>query len=859
MKTRIPSMSFVFLFIFSLLSIVPAWAQELMAVKGKVLNAETYEPIPYASITIIGTSKESGTSSNESGAFSLSIPVNKNQLRISSVGFESEEYTVTQDQAGNLKVFLFPANQIETVVIKRPKRGKYSNKNNPAVELIRQVVKHRDENRLQGQPYAEFNQYEKISLGLSNLDEKFKNKKIFKKYQFLFQEDDSTQSHSNFVLPAYMEEKFSKVYYRKDPNAKKQYVLAERKAEFDPKFVDNDGLSKYFNKLYDEVEIYDNNISILTNQFLSPIANTAPTFYRFYITDTIKNVQPQLVELSFFPRNKNDMLFTGKLYVTLDGNYAVQRAAMTVSKDINLNFVRDLDIELDFNKDHNNKFYLSKSSLGIDFAITGKGKGIKGKRVVLINDYQQGLARPDSTYAVPDVYVAQQAPEEDAKPESYWATLRPEPLSQSESLIYANIDSLQRMPSFRTIMDIGALVLSGYKQAGPVEIGPVNTFYSYNPVEGFRLRVGGRTTEQLSKRFYMEGYGAYGFEDKKWKYFMSGTYSLNNKSIYKFPQHYVRVSASYDTKIPGQNLEFIQEDNVLLSFKRGENRSYLYNEEYRVDYKVEFSNNFSVNAGLGRWKQTPAGVLSYRLPQEDGTFKFLPHLQSTEFNVGLRYAPHEEYYQGKLYRTPIFNKYPIFNLNYTAGVKGLFGGEYDYHKFTAGVFKRFYLSQFGYADATVEGSYIAGNNIPFPLLSIHRANQTYAYQLQSYNLMNFMEFVSDHHASINLQYYMNGFIFNKVPLLNKLKLREVFSFKGVYGGLRDNNNPSLNSDIFAWQTNMQGEQSSFTFGDKPYMEASAGIANIFKILRVDLVKRLNYLDNPDAPEWGIRARIKVDF
>ena len=184
------------------------------------------------------------------------------------------------------------------------------------------------------------------------------------------------------------------------------------------------------------------------------------------------------------------MLFTGKLYVTLDGNYAVQRAAMTVSKDINLNFVRDLDIELDFNKDHNNKFYLSKSSLGIDFAITGKGKGIKGKRVVLINDYQQGLARPDSTYAVPDVYVAQQAPEEDAKPESYWATLRPEPLSQSESLIYANIDSLQRMPSFRTIMDIGALVFSGYKQAGPVEIGPVNTFYSYNPVEGFRLRVG---------------------------------------------------------------------------------------------------------------------------------------------------------------------------------------------------------------------------------------------------------------------------------------------------------------------------------------------------------------------------------
>lgn len=856
MKSHIQGILFV---LFTFFGISAAWGQQTVTVKGRVMNAETYEAIPYASISIIGTSKESGASSTANGTFTLSLPSNLSKLRVSSVGFDTEEFVVTRDNAGNAKIFLFPSNKIEEVVIKRPRRGKYSNKNNPAVELIRKVVEHRDQNRLTGQSFAEFNQYEKISLGLSNLDAKFKNKKVFKKYQFLFQEDDTASVNGNYVLPAYMEEKFSKVYYRKEPNAKKQYVMAEKKAQFDPKFVDNDGLSKYFNRLYDEVEIYDNNIEILTNQFLSPIANSAPTFYRFYITDTIKTAQPNLVELSFFPRNKNDLLFTGKLYITLDGNYAVQRAAMTVADDINLNFVRDLDIELAFDKDHNNKFYLSKSSLGIDFAITGKGKGIKGKRVVLINDYQQGVQRPDSTYLVPDVYVVKKEEEIEAEPESYWATLRPEPLSKSESLIYHNIDSLQQMPSFRTFMDISALLLSGYKQAGPVEIGPVNTFYSYNPVEGFRLRVGGRTTDRLSKRFYLEGYTAYGFDDQKWKYFLAGTYSLNNKSIYNFPQHYIRVSASYDTKIPGQKLEFIQEDNVLLSFKRGENQSYLYNEEYRVDYKVEFSNNFSVTAGLGRWKQTPAGVLSYRLPQADGSFNNLPHLQSTEFNVGLRYAPKEEYYQGKLYRTPLFNKYPIFHLNYTAGVKGLFGGDYNYHSLSADIFKRFYLSQFGYADVNLDGSYTFGSNIPYPFLNIHRANQTYAYQLQSYNLMNFMEFVSDHHASINVQYYMNGFIFNKIPLLKKLKLREVFSFKGVYGGLRDSNNPSLNNEVFAWQTNGKGEQSSFTFGSEPYMEASAGVSNIFKILRVDLVKRLNYLDNPDAPEWGIRARIKFDF
>ena len=840
-----------------LLSFQETWSQEMISVTGKVLNAENYEPIAYASITVMGADRNLVTSSNQSGEFSIKVPGSYKSIMVSYVGFESEEYPIKAGEAQNIRVMLFPANSIEEIVIKAPKRLKYSNKNNPAVELIRQVVAHRDQNRLTGQKLAEFDQYEKISLGLSNLDGKFKNKKVFKNYQFLFQADDSVEN--SYVLPAYMEEKFSKVYYRKDPNAKKQYVLAERKAEFDPKFVDNDGLSKYFNRLYDEVEIYDNNITILTNQFLSPIANAAPTFYRFYITDTIKTVSPMLVELSFFPRNKTDLLFKGKLYVTLDGNYAVQKAQMTINKDANINFVRDLNIELGFEKNAENKFYLNKSSLGIDFALTDKGKGIRGKRVVLINNYQNGLERPDSIYQVPDKYFVKQVEEEPVKEESYWATLRPEPLQRSERMIYENIDSLQHMPSFRTLMDIGALVFSGYKQAGPVEIGPVNTFYSYNPVEGFRLRVGGRTTELLSKRFYMEGYGAYGFEDKKWKYFLSGTYSLNNKSIYKFPQHYVRVSASYDTKIPGQNLEFIQEDNVLLSFKRGENQSYLYNQVYRVDYNAEFSSNFSVTAGLGMWNQNPAGVLSYRLPQMDGGFKQINELKNTEFNVGLRYAPHEEYYQGKLYRTPIFNAYPIFNFNYTAGLKNVFGGENTYHTFTAGAFKRFYLSQLGYADINVEGSYTLGDNLPFPVLNIHRANQTYAYQLQSYNLMNFMEFISDKHASWNVQYYMNGFIFNKIPLIKKLKIREVFSFKGVYGGLRDSNNPSLNNNIYSWQTNGLGEQSSFTFSNKPYMEVSAGVANIFKILRVDVVKRLNYLDHPDAPQWGVRARIKFDF
>jgi len=824
-------------------------------IRGRVLDAHTKEAISFATVAVVGSSYSTYTDDN--GNFNLTIPDPQSKVRVSYVGYTSQDLAISL-QNTSFQIFLQSENVIDEVVIKRPKL-KYSNKDNPAVALIRQVIAHRDENRMSGQQFVEYEQYEKISLGLSNLSPKFKDRKIFKNYQFLFRKDDSNTADEKYILPAFIEEKVSKVYYRNDPKKTKQYILAEQRAEFDPKFVDNDGLSNYFNKLYEHVDIYDSNITLLTNQFLSPIANAAPTFYRFYITDTIKTHEHELVELSFFPRNKNDFLFQGKLYITLDGQYAVQSAKMAVNPEINLNFVRELQIELSFDKDNLHKYYLHKSSLGIDFALSGKGKGIRGNRIVYYKDYVNGKQQPDSVYSG-DAVVKLPVEKVEEDSENYWANLRFEPLSQEEQYIYRNIDSLQLMSSFRRIMDIGALLFSGYKQAGPVEIGPVNTFYSYNPVEGLRFRVGGRTTDALSTRFYSEAYGAYGFVDKKWKYFLSGTYSLNNKSVYRFPQHYIRASVQRDTKIPGQNLEFIQEDNILLSLKRGENESYLYNDIYRLEYKAEFKNNLSVTAGLSKWKQEPAGVLRYALPETNGMpTTFLNELRTTEASVGLRWAPHEEYYQGKLYRTPIFNKYPIFTVNYTTGIKGFLEGQYNYHNFSGSVFKRVYLSQLGYADVNVDGSYVLGKNIPFPLLTIHRANQTYAYQLQSYNLMNFLEFVSDHHAALNVQYYMNGFILNKIPLLKELKLREVFSFKGIYGGLREENNPTYNDKVFAWQTNSDGDVSSFTFGSQPYMEASVGLSNIFKILRVDVVKRLNYLDHPSVSEWGVRARIKFDF
>jgi len=346
----------------------------------------------------------------------------------------------------------------------------------------------------------------------------------------------------------------------------------------------------------------------------------------------------------------------------------------------------------------------------------------------------------------------------------------------------------------------------------------------------------------------------------KWKYFVSGTYSLNNKSVYHFPLHYFRVSYQHDTKIPGQELQFVQEDNFLLSFKRGNNDRWLYNDIYKFEYVREFPSRVSYKLGFTQWAQSPAGALVYQRydTTSDGLIN-IPKLSNSEVSLELRYAPKEQYYQGKLYRIPIPNKYPVFTFRYAAGIKGFLDGETGYHNFTGNIAKRFFLSQFGYADVTAEGGYLIGKNIPFPLLTIHRANQSYAYQLSSYNLMNFLEFVSDHYASLGVEYYLNGFLFNKIPLLKRLKLREVVAFKGLYGGLRNENNPANNPELYRFLRNDDGTSATYSLNKEPYMEGSVGIANIFKLLRVDLVKRFNYLDNPNVSEWGIRARVKLDF
>ena len=797
-----------------------------------------------------------GVTSSDDGSYS--IQTNNGQLTalvFSYTGYKKITKKIAPGTEQTLNIDLETTNSLSTVVIKA-KRGKYRNKNNPAVELIDKVIANKEKNRITAYDYVQYQQYEKLGLSLTNKPEKIMNNRLFKNYRFILENVDTTTLEGKALVPVYLEEKIAQNYYRKNPLKNKSYILATKKVNYGD-LIDDKGITSYLKRLYADVNIYDNNIVILTSQFLSPIADMAPTFYRFFITDTVENDGIKLIKLNFMPRNTTDLLFRGVMYVTLDGNYGVQKINLSISKKANLNWARELKIDQSFEKNEaDGRYHVIKSSMKAEFSLRqNSASGILGERTVSFKNFEINKPAADSIYSGSDEVVTTVAGSE---ADSFWIANRHQQLSNVEAKVYSNIDSLKNMKSFKNTLKIATLLFSGWIKFGPFQLGNTNTFYSFNSLEGFRVKVGGRTTTNFSKRFYLEGYGGYGFKDKKYKYLLAGAYSFNAKSIYTYPLNYVKFTRQYETALPGQELVFAPEDNFLLSFKRGTTDKWFYQSSYKLEYVHEFGKNFMYKFRYTNLQQTPAGSLVFQ-KSVDGRVDTIPNITTSEISAELRWAPHEQFYQGINFRTPIRNKFPIFTFRYQQGIKGLLNGQYNYEQLTLAMAKRCYLSQLGYADVTFEGGHIFGK-VPFPLLDIHRANQSYAYQLNAYNLMNFMEFVSDNYAAVNTDLYFNGFFFNKIPLIKRLKLREVGSFKILWGGIRDENNPAKNQELFYFpKLASSGVPTTYSLSKTPYIEASVGIANIFKILRVDVVKRFAYLDHPDISTWGIRTRVKFDF
>ena len=832
------------LFFLLLVSTVFTSAQQMTKVQGTVIDANSKQPLPFVNISFVGANI--GTTTDFDGNFYIETQWATSKILASFVGYQTDTILVSKGKNQTINFALKETSITMDVVDIVAEKEKYRNKDNPAVELM---------------DFFEYDKYEKIEIDLNNLTEDFLNKGWLKKhFQIVIENIDTSEVNGKPYLPIYLRENSSKVYYRKKPKSEKEYISGSKQTGFEG-YLDEEGMSFIMDKLYQDIDIYDNNIMLLSNQFTSPISSLAPTIYKFFIIDTTEVNGYECVNLAFTPRNKADFAFTGNLYILNDSSYNIIKVSMGIPQQININFVQDLSLEQEFTPINDSLWMVTRDKLIIDYNITRKGRGFYGKKDVNYKNYVFNSPQPDSIYApIEKVIKAEDFKEKD---DGFWKEARPDTLSEKEKAVYVMIDSVQNIKAFKRFMDITMLLVSGWQKVGPyIEVGPVTAFYSFNDVEGFRVRGGFRTTPALIENMFFDTYLAYGFKDKEYKYMFGYTYSFN-KNYLTNPQHKITLSHQRETNFPGQDLQFLNDDNFLLSFRRGISDKMIFYDSYKVDYLHESSGGFSYNLIYENKLQRPVGSLDFATG-DTANLVYANNIKTDNFSVNLRFAPNEQFYQGKNYRLPLYNKYPIFQLRFTQGLKAI-NGEINYSRLSANVFKRFYLAQLGFTDFELEGGKVFGQ-VPFPLLNLPQANQSFFLQEPSFNMMNFMEFMSDEYISLKATHSFNGAIFNRIPLFKRLKLREIVTCKILYGRLTPENDPDIQADLFRFPVDENNQPITYKFDQAiPYVEASVGVANIFKIIRIDLLQRLTYLDNSELSSLfgvkglGIRAKGKVDF
>jgi hypothetical protein len=824
-------------------------AQNTTRISGKVIDAVTKEPLPFVNISFVN--KNIGTITDYNGKYKIETTWASGAIQASFIGYNVQTKKVAVGKNQKINFELQPVNIVLNEVEIKAKKVRYRNKNNPAVTLIRNVIKNKSLNRMSGLDYYEYDKYEKDEFDINNFTEKFKNKKSLKKFQYVFNYVDTSKINGKPFLPVFLKETRSKVYYRKSPKKKREYILGTKMIGFH-EYIDNQGVGFIIDNLFQEMDIYDNNIMILTNTFTGPVSTIAPAIYKFHIIDTLDINGYNCIRVDFLPRNKKDFAFTGSLYITNDDRYAIIKGILNISHEINLNFVNDLRIIQEYRYINDKAWGINTDKLIVDFNISKNGVGIFGRKSVFYDNFLFDVPRPDSVYKGVETVV--RVDNYDNRKPGFWEKSRLVKLSEQEKNIYIMTDSIKHIPAFRRTMDVLMLLVAGYWNFDKIDVGPVNTFYSFNDVEGFRLRLGGRTSDEFSKKIRINGYGIYGFKDKRFKYSLMGTFSLNNKSLMKSPKHYLSLRYQYETNFPGMEVEFINEDNFLLSFKRGVADKILYNRMFNIDYYRDWSNGFSTTLSFRNLNQEPGGNLFFKYEND----LVANSITTTDITLKIRLAPDEKFYQGIDYKTPIITNKPIFQLYFSQNIKGVLGSEYTFSKVKFSVFKRFYWPVIGYTNTTFEVGKLFGK-APYILLFLPRANQTYSYQLLSYNMMNFLEFVNDQYVSFFVEHHFNGFILNKIPLMKNLKWRSIISFKGLYGNITDKNNPEVTSGLMLFPTDQYGNPTTFSLKSKPYIEVSVGVGNIFKFFRVDLLRRVTYLENPNVSRIGVRARFKFDF
>ena len=820
-------------------------------IRGTVTDASSGEALPYVNVVLLPVQFGVGTMTGDDGKYSLIFNVKGENILFSFVGYETVTIPLTEITNGELNVKLKPSATTLGEVLITGRRTRYTNRDNQAVELIRRAIANKDKNRIEAHQTYEYERYEKILLSLNELNDSLKNGWIFQTFPFLVHHIDTSKQTGKLSLPVFFRENISMNYFQQQPKTEKEILLASQMANFHD-LIEQESIGVFLDGITGKSNIYDNQIMVLENAYMSPMAPMAPNFYRYHILDTVAVSEVSCIRLSVYPRNAQDFGFRGSLYITNDSACAVKRVELAFTQNNAVNFVNEFSMIQEYTL-IDSTWCLTMDEAVVDFSLTKRKSMALGKRSNTYGKYHFNHPVPDSVFT--GLQKVDKIQGYDMRSDQYWMDNRPVFLSRSEQGVYDMVDEMKSDTRFNHVLTFGGLVYSGHIDLGKFELGPIDTYFSFNDIEGGRIRMGGKTNARLNRHLFFEGYGAYGFKDKKFKYQLGAMYSFHPRKMHpwEYPVNLLSVYYEENIETPGQFFMYGSADQLLLSFRRGKAMQMVYHRTFTVNYEREFLNGFSFKPSFSRREERPTGELVYTKTDGD-----VNSITTTQLGLQLRFAPNERFYQIQRNRYSLNHTNPIFTVNYNYGMKDVLGGDYGFHRLEAGIDKRTWLLSFGFTDMWLKAGKIWGT-VPFPLLVIHLANQNYAYRDEAYNMMNYMEFVSDRYVQLQLSHCFNGLIFNRLPLIKKLKWREFVTFKALWGDVSEKNLPENDFALFRFPANNDGTPLMYGLNRQPYMEAGIAIDNVFKFLRIDLVKRLNYLDHPNVAEWGVRFKVRFVF
>jgi Family of unknown function (DUF5686)/CarboxypepD_reg-like domain len=803
-------------------------------VRGRVTDAISGEALPF--VTIVFQDSRVGTTTDMDGRYKVDTYYATDSLYFSFVGYIPRMFPVKKDREQVVDVQLEPSSTSLAEVVIRPSDV------NPAHEILRRVIRHKPVNNREKLAAYQYEAYNKVEFDINNITEEFTQKKLFKPFAFIFENIDSTDAKP--ALPIFMTESLSDVYYRQQPKAQREHIRGTKVSG-----IENESIGQFMGDMYQNVNIYENFLVIFGKNFISPIADGGKGYYDYYLTDSAFVGKYWCYKLEFKPRRIQELAFSGHMWIN-DTTYAVRRLEAGIAEGANLNFVQGFWVKQEYDQVQNEVWMLVRDQLVVDLNMirdTGKPnknpvQGFYGRRTATYRDFVINQPQPPEFYEGVDRVIMAIDPL--SLGSDFWDTHRHVPLTAKENTIYHMVDTMKTIPRFRTYVDIVSTVISGYYVNGPIEYGPYFTTLSYNPVEGARFRVGGRTSNDFSTWVEFDAYLAYGTLDERFKTGIS-----TRGFISKEPRLMYRLGYKHDVEQLGQSVNAFRNDNLLTSvFRVTPNNKLTDVEQWRASLERTWFDGFTNEVMLRYRTLQPLGSLTYETVGEDETVQSVSSIRTAEVSLNTRFLYREKFVSGEFDRVSIgINKFPTLELHLAYGAPDLFESDYEYTKVVGRIYKRWQLGTAGWTRTTFEGGKIWGA-LPYPLLTIHSGNEALYLDAMALNTMRFFEFISDRYVQVFAEHHFEGLFLNRIPLMRRLKWREVATFKAVAGDLDDKNLEEL--------LLLPGMYSLY---GGPYMEASAGIENIFKILRMDIIWRLRYNDHPGTSPFALRGMLVINF